>query len=41
MSTMSVLITDEEDLAMEVYQLARKFGRANLYEARLLNPSHV
>jgi len=34
MSTMSVLITDEEDLAREVYSLARKYGRANLYEAR-------
>jgi len=38
MSTMSVLITDEEDLAREVYQLARRFGRANLYEARKVNP---
>jgi len=35
---MSVLITEEEDLAREVYSLARRFGRANLYEAKKVNP---
>lgn len=36
MSSKSVMITDDEGLAREVYDLAIKYGRASLYEGSLL-----
>ena len=36
MSSMSVMIVEEEALAREVYELATKYGRASIYEGDLL-----
>jgi len=36
MSSMSVMMTEDEGLAREVYELALKYGRTSLYEGRLL-----
>ena len=40
-STFSVLKTRSASLAKEVYVLACQYGRANLYEARVLEVSQV
>lgn len=40
-SSFSVLRTANWELAKRVYELASGYGRANLYEARLLKASHL
>lgn len=40
MSSMSVMLTQDEDLAREVYSLASTFGRTSLYKVELLKSTN-